>query len=1428
MRWSLPIDDHQVRHPSRSKGLRSDRRSDSIAWTAATSLAGSLVAVANRSRPRWAETVGSLRTALTVASTAVLLTSACSDSPGLNALTAPVLGEDFAQCFTSLAATAVDSDAVACFYLDGASRVAQAPIDEACAADQCDLTTWFLGASGPLEPMPNGQLPFPNANGLLADEGALNLEAEVVWLSAGSCPARPPFDPFSASFEQECDGSALATDQQCFASLSIPLRPTRTGLEVRSGGSRFRFSRRYQAEVQQAGDTFDALCTTASTRQAMGDNPTTRTVRLLLTGSGGGEISSPGFPTCAKARGVEQTCSLDVIVGTTIALAATLDDETTLAWPTVCGSVADDTCSVSVGPGSDPITISVDMDLVRFDLTINITSDPQPVAARVTADQETSDGDPVVCALPPGQSSASCTFPIDSGTTVFLAANDGDDFVLQNWGGDCDSETDIRCTVLVSNHRTITANFKFGSFPLTLLPPDGSSTPAGGGRITDATGTIDCGTESPGAPGDCFDAVDTGDEIALLADAPPTQIAKRVLAWNLAGAADPAPESCREIGDTGVDESGRLIGDNQCLFVVEEGRINVTPEFGFLTTVDIVGQGAVSSEQIDPSACVAGGEPCEAYLPFGRDHTFAATPDASVDARFIRWIRNDAEASTQPELVHAATSAASYTAIFGHQLSVGVPGAGRCGTVVGQGLPGDLSIDCGTTCSAPFTYDSTVTLMATAAAGAAFIGWTGEDCASEEECSLVMNQSRAVDASFAFPLAVSIDAPRGEDGAAADTGGRVTGPNIDCAPTCAASVICSQPSEQVVLTAEPQPGYRPGTWTGCSAATGATCQVTMDDQRSVSHRFECFRTVDVSIAGGGILAGPCSERSCSIDELCNGSLLLSAVPANASTPQSPVWSAGTGCDVGALSCVVDVAGQNRSVALTFTYPVTIDAKPANGMIIGPDAVAGGMNCGNGASEDQCSANYQDGVAVDLQAVPNAGYRFADWTGCVEAGGTEIPSNNRSTCRLPMTSPVSGLQASFAKVQVLTVEMVGAPGSVSVTTPDLGTCTYPDTCQYTLDENTQVTMTRTPAQGSVFVGWDGGNSNCTGTNNCTVVMDRDVTAVATFRWPVEARLDVSQLSGGLGDAAGARIRSTTPSCEIDVSIQAGGTPIGTRTCAVNTDTTIDFVVTPPAGGVVNYDFATILETGQQVAGTNLSIDVDRPTTAEFRFSRSYGLNVLISGRGTITDGSTDCTHLGGACEFRVPQQAGSITLTAIPNTDGRGWSISWPPGTCASASGNQCTVTLSGDRTISADFTYPISFAADIFGGVIQTRGCDSCHCADADCFAFVSGLNFATVNARTAWAQLVCDEDCDTADCCSALTERADDAQVGCENGPPMGPFRINPSNPVQSQFLQMPARNPGPPSVDWCTNHGGTLFNNTSTDYQSILDWISGGAPFN
>ena len=78
----------------------------------------------------------------------------------------------------------------------------------------------------------------------------------------------------------------------------------------------------------------------------------------------------------------------------------------------------------------------------------------------------------------------------------------------------------------------------------------------------------------------------------------------------------------------------------------------------------------------------------------------------------------------------------------------------------------------------------------------------------------------------------------------------------------------------------------------------------------------------------------------------------------------------------------------------------------------------------------------------------------------------------------------------AGIKTLTVAVVGT-GRGSVTGTGIN---CPGDCSETVVQNTAVTLTATPATGSIFTGWSGG---CTGTGSCTVTMSTTQSVTAQF-------------------------------------------------------------------------------------------------------------------------------------------------------------------------------------------------------------------------------------------------------------------------------------------------------------------------------------------
>lgn len=82
-------------------------------------------------------------------------------------------------------------------------------------------------------------------------------------------------------------------------------------------------------------------------------------------------------------------------------------------------------------------------------------------------------------------------------------------------------------------------------------------------------------------------------------------------------------------------------------------------------------------------------------------------------------------------------------------LSVSKTGAGS-GTVTSN----PAGISCGLVCSAQFSYNTSVTLTASPAAGSAFAGWSGGGCSGAGTCTVAMTRARNVTAIFDLLLPV--------------------------------------------------------------------------------------------------------------------------------------------------------------------------------------------------------------------------------------------------------------------------------------------------------------------------------------------------------------------------------------------------------------------------------------------------------------------------------------------------------------------------------------------------------------------------------------------------------------------------------------------------------------------------------------------------
>jgi hypothetical protein len=161
---------------------------------------------------------------------------------------------------------------------------------------------------------------------------------------------------------------------------------------------------------------------------------------------------------------------------------------------------------------------------------------------------------------------------------------------------------------------------------------------------------------------------------------------------------------------------------------------------------------------------------------------------------------------------------------IGAQMSaanVGVPSVTVATTGKGSVSSADRLISCGSKCAASYDMNTLVTLTANPSSGNAFAGWGGACSGTQTTCTVTVNESLNVTATFVPQFTLSVSR-----GAGTVTGAAV---GLDCGKNCSVKVA---QTTNVTLTAAPPAGQRFLNWTGACSGTALTCslRITKDTQ----------------------------------------------------------------------------------------------------------------------------------------------------------------------------------------------------------------------------------------------------------------------------------------------------------------------------------------------------------------------------------------------------------------------------------------------------------------------------------------------------------------------------------------------------------------------------------------------------------------------
>jgi uncharacterized repeat protein (TIGR01451 family) len=222
--------------------------------------------------------------------------------------------------------------------------------------------------------------------------------------------------------------------------------------------------------------------------------------------------------------------------------------------------------------------------------------------------------------------------------------------------------------------------------------------------------------------------------------------------------------------------------------------------------------------------------------------------------------------------------------------------------------------------------------------------------------------------------------------------------------------------------------------------------------------------------------------TCNLGTVANGgkatvTIIVSIVPDGVGTITD---SATVSSDVTDPNTANNSASQTTTIGAATTFALTVtEGGTGTGTVTSAPA---GISCPSG-----CSASFASGTAVTLTATPTNGSVFAGWG----AG----PCEGTGTCTFTITAAtavVANFTAGTATNFILTVTEAGT-GSGNVTSAPLG-INCPDGCSGSFASGTQVTLTETPSEGSVFAGWSGA---CSGSETCVVTVAAATAVTATF-------------------------------------------------------------------------------------------------------------------------------------------------------------------------------------------------------------------------------------------------------------------------------------------------------------------------------------------